>query len=438
MGLRRSLTFSSWGYALILCSILISWGLWLGSMWYLDDWYENRFKYPAKVGSHTATLLMCWAFILATRFRPVERLFGGLDKVYKAHRYIGEAAFFIVFLHPIFLGLVSWSEGGGFWSYLWFSDNWVRNTGIIALLVFTILVILSLYWKIRYHRWKRSHDFFGLLLVLIIAHGVMAQGEIMRYPLLLAWFALWCGIGLAAYVYIRLLYRWLGPQYDYVVERVEDRGDRILELHLKPLGRPLRHLPGQFCYISMDSQAVSREPHPFSISSPPESPLIRLSIKQLGDWTRSLSGSSAGELARIWGPYGHFADHFLTQQGPPPVLIGGGIGITPFLSMIASEACAQHPGPITMIYSTARKDGAVYAPEIAARAEALPQLRFISHISDEQGFMDEAYLKEQIGELRDYRYFLCGPQVMMDALSTILRDAKVPLERIISEDFDIR
>ncbi|TVR10387.1 MAG: hypothetical protein EA401_12245 [Planctomycetota bacterium] len=428
-----------WGYLAVGCTLLVSYALWLGSMWYYQDWYENPWKYMAKVGSHSATLLMCWAFILATRFRPVEVLFGGLDKVYKSHRYIGEIAFFLIFLHPLGLALMHASEGGSFWAYLWFSGDWVRNTGIIALAGFALLVVLSIYVKIRYHRWKRTHDFFGLLLLLIIVHGIMAKGEIVAYPLLGLWFALWCGLGLAAYVYIRLLYRWLGPQYDHVVDEVRQVGDAVVELYLKPQGRAMVHEPGQFVYISLDANAVSREPHPFSISSAPDSPRLRLSIKQLGDWTQSVHAIQAGEQARVWGPYGHFSETIVQGSCRQRLIfLGGGIGITPFLSMLASERMRKAPYACWMIYSVADAQRAVYSEELRTACAQRDDWHCIQHLSDEEGFINADYLQQHLGSLNDCTFYICGPQVMMDSVSNLLLDAGVPIEHIISEDFDIR
>lgn len=271
------------GYAAVAASLAITFALWLGAMGAADEWYDNPWLYPAKVGSHGTLVLMCWAFILATRFRWVERLFGGLDKVYKAHRYIGETAFFLILLHPVFLAVAHADTISEFSAYLWFSGNWVRNTGLVALAVFVLLVVLSIYWKVAYHRWKRSHDFFGALMVLIVVHAVLANGEIMRFPVLRIWHATWVLFALGAYLYIRLLYRWFGPLHDYTVVSVEDVGDAITEITLQPRGRALRPQPAQFIYISFDADAVSKEPHPFSISSAPEAAELRLSIKRLGD-----------------------------------------------------------------------------------------------------------------------------------------------------------
>jgi predicted ferric reductase len=311
---------------------------------------------------------MCWAFFLATRFRPVERLFGGLDKVYKAHRHIGESAFFLIFLHPVFLAVAHADSVAAFFQYLWFSGNWVRNTGLIALAIFILLVVLSIYSKLAYHLWKRSHDFFGALLILIVVHAVLANGEIMRYPVLLVWHGTWVVVALAAYIQIRVFYRWFGPLYDYTVESVADIGDAITEISLKPKGRALHPAPGQFIYVSFDADAVNKEPHPFSISSSPEAAHLRLSIKQLGDWTQDVTQIKPGKSGRVWGPYGHFTKLALAEPHMPLVMIGGGIGITPFLSLVASEVFAGRGGKSTLVYAIANHSSAVYLEELRTRA----------------------------------------------------------------------
>ncbi len=428
------------GYSLIVGTLLVGYALWIGSLWAADAWYENPWTYPAKVGSHGCLMLMCWAFILATRFRPVEWLFGGLDKVYKAHRYVGEAAFFLIFLHPIFLAVALGDEAGGFWRYLWFSDDWVRNTGLIAFFAFVFLVVVSIYVKIAYHRWKRTHDFFGLLLVLVVVHGAISGGEIMAFPLLTVWHGAWVAIGLSAYVYIRVLYRYIGPQYDVVTDEVrEDIGDRVTEIYLEAKGRPMVAQPGQFLYISFDADAVTEEPHPFSISSPPEDPRIRLSIKRLGDWTGDIDNIRKGERARIWGPYGHFSEALLRRGDFPAVLIGGGIGITPFLSIIRSEAFARREAPSTLFYSGPRKDSLVYDKEIAAVAEKIGQLSYVRHVSDEEGFINRAFLEKHLERpLPEYLFLVCGPGPMMDAFRDFLTEAGVSRSQLVMEDFAIR
>jgi predicted ferric reductase len=427
------------GYAAVAATLAITYALWIVAMGAADEWYDNPWNYPAKVGSHGTLILMCWAFILATRFRWVERLFGGLDKVYKAHRHIGEGAFFLIFLHPVFLSMAHADSVSAFFQYLWFSGDWVRNTGLSALMIFILLVVLSIYAKMAYHRWKRSHDFFGALLVLIVLHAVLANGEIMRYPVLWVWHGTWVTLALAAYVYIRVFYRWFGPLYDYTVESVDEVGDAITEILLKPKGRSLRAAPGQFIYVSFDADAVNKEPHPFSISSSPEAAHLRISIKQLGDWTQDVAQIKPGRSGRVWGPYGHFTKLALAQPLMPLVMIGGGIGITPFLSLVGSEAFARRDGKSTLVYAIPDRSSAVYLEELRTREDALPHFTLSAHYSDEAGFVDRAYLKSVLEQpLHHCLFLVCGPPPLRAAMHTLLAVAGVSARQVIMEDFEIR
>ncbi len=426
-------------HVVVFTTAAVSYLLWIAAMWRRDELHDNAWIYLAKLGSHGAITLMCWAFILATRFRPVEWLFGGLDKVYRGHRIVGESAFFLILLHPIFLAFARGAEAGGFFRYLWFSNDWARNTGIVAMAVFIVLVVLSIYWKIAYHRWKRTHDFFGMLLVLIVVHAVIAQGEIMRYPELAVWHGTWVVVALAAYIYIRVIYRFAGPQYDFATHGVQEIGDQITEVRLDPVGRPMDFQAGQFLYISFDSDAVSREPHPFSISSPPGTLPMRLSIKRLGDWTREIDRIRSGEPARVWGPYGHFSEILAKRPEMPAVLIGGGIGITPMLSIAGSDMLARRHGPSMLIYAVPDEASLVYDAELRARADAIPQLDYHSHLSDNEGFIDQAYLEKTLPlPLGEHLFLVCGPAPMMRAMRTLLQTAGVRPTRVIMEDFAIR
>ena len=427
------------GYAVVFGTVVLSIGLWLVEMARAGEMHTNPWIYPAKVGSHGTLILMCWAFILATRFRPIEQLFGGLDKVYKAHRVIGETAFFLIFLHPICLAIARSDSLTGFAGYLWFSDDWARNTGILAFAAFAILVVLSIYWKIAYQRWKRTHDLFGLVLVLVAIHAILGRGEMVKYPLLTVWYASWTAVGLAAYVYIRVLYRFIGPQYNMVTTEVRQRPDETTEVYLKPVGRRMQFEEGQFLYLSYDSDAVTSEPHPFSISSSPEDQNLRLTIKRLGDWTGDVHRIRPGERARVWGPYGQFGKALQEQPDLPVVMIAGGVGITPFLSIIGSEAFAHRKEVGVLIYSVPHQAKQVYADEITSRAAQLPTLRAVIHLSDEAGYIDENYLRETLERpLPDYVWMLCGPDEMTDSIQAQLEAEGVRPEQILIESFDIR
>ena len=195
------------GYAAVIASLIVAFAIWIGYMAADHALYDNWQIYLAKIGSHGSVMLMSWAILLATRLSPFENLFMGLDKLYKAHRRIGVWSFLIIFLHPVFLA-IAWNDSlPDILRFFWFSDNVVRNTGIAALLGFILLVVLTVAVKMAYHNWKRSHDFFGLLLLLVAVHLILAEGEIMQYTWLRIWYFSWIGAALLGYIYIRLLYR---------------------------------------------------------------------------------------------------------------------------------------------------------------------------------------------------------------------------------------
>jgi len=100
--------------------------------------------------------------ILATRLRFLEDLFDGLNKVYENHNIIGQIAFILLLFHPLLLLPRYASNIKETFSFLFFSDLWSHNFGIIALWLMIILIILTLYLKPKYNFWKITHKFFGV------------------------------------------------------------------------------------------------------------------------------------------------------------------------------------------------------------------------------------------------------------------------------------
>ena len=103
----------------IILSVAATWGIWLGSKWYFQDWFEDPFKYPAKAASLSAMVLMCWCTLLSTRLTLFEDVFGGLDKVYQIHKRLGRWSFWIILVHPLCLAADQLPELGAFFSDMW-------------------------------------------------------------------------------------------------------------------------------------------------------------------------------------------------------------------------------------------------------------------------------------------------------------------------------
>jgi len=319
-------------------SVGLTLALWLGSKWAAADWFDDPFKYPAKAAALTAAVLMCWSVVLSARLRLLEDFFGGLDKVYQVHKRLGRRAFWIILLHPLFLGADRLPNLPAFLGDMWYAAAsgdrylWGQNAGAAALLAMGLLVALSLWIKPAYDVWKRTHEWFGLVVLLAAVHVWLVDADVAAYPLLGVWVWGWLAAAAGSFVWIRFLYFRLGPRHVFRVERVERSGD-VLEATLAPVSRPMDYKPSQFVYLVVDKPGISPEPHPYSIASGYNlQGAVKLGIKQAGDHTRTLSALERGDTALLYGPYGRFSDRFLAAERNC-VFIGGGIGITPFLGM---------------------------------------------------------------------------------------------------------
>jgi predicted ferric reductase len=446
------------------------------SKWYYQDWFANPYKYMAKAASLTTAMLMCAAIILSARWRFLETFFGGLDKMYRIHRSIGRWAFFIILLHPVFLALDRFPDIRSFFAYMWFQSPgadrylWGLNVGIGALLVFVVLVTLTLWVKFPYQRWKRTHEFFGLALVVVIAHVFVIQADVAHYPLLGLWLYPWLGLATVSFVYIRFLYRRWGPRCGYRVVSTKRKGE-ILVLRLAPTGKQLDFRPGQFVYMVVHRDGITPEAHPYSIANGYNLEAeIQLGIKQVGDHTRSLDNLGPGDPVSLYGPYGHFSEAFLSAERDC-VFVGAGIGITPFIGMwhvalhsedrYESDAVPEpiremHPeilnrwhSPLVSLFYVSRTPGdASFEVDIrdevaSSRFKGFPELKrrghhFEVYVTSERGRIDADYLEGKVaGGLRDKTIFLCGPSSMIDDLIAQMSKMGVGRDQIVVEDFNL-
>jgi predicted ferric reductase len=187
----------------VTISVFITIVIWLGSKWYFKDWFDDPNKYIAKAASLSATILMCWCILLSTRNYLLENFFGGLDKVYQIHKRIGRLGFFLIILHPVF----------------------------VALLIMFILMAFTLWIKIPYHYWKKMHEWFGLVILLVVLHVIVVNKDVTAYPLLAVWVYGFLAIALVSFIYIRFLYKIWGPRFIYTV--ISSRASLFILLLIK-------------------------------------------------------------------------------------------------------------------------------------------------------------------------------------------------------------
>ena len=159
--------------------------------------------------------------------------------------------------------------------------------------------------------------------------------------------------------------------------------------------------------------------------------------------TRMRAGSSykeaaaklpAGSELQLLAPFGDFT--LQKNEKVPVVFLIGGIGITPVRSMIAQATHDKTSHDITLLYSNRRPATAAFIDELEQLAKANPHFHFVPSYSDTEGFIDVAMLKKHVPDIEAPRYYMCGPDVMVQAMRKLLVDVGVDEDMIKTEEFD--
>jgi predicted ferric reductase len=397
----------------------------------------------ASLAGLSGLLLFGVTVVLSARFRWVESLVGGLDKVYRSHQRLGSLAFVVILVHP---ALLSWERAH--LSVRRAARVWLPGgdagmlAGQAALALMIPALVLTLFAAVRHQTLVALQRLLGLLFMPAAFHAITADGTAAETPILRALTIVIVTLGLASLVKHTLLGRTLDRHRPYEVVSVRHLGTDLAELRLRPTEGAMQFVPGQFAYLRLRDAAVSAEPHPFSIASSAAEDELRFVVKELGDWTGGLESVASGTAAVAEGPYGRFSHRFV--KGRRQLWVAGGIGITPFLSMAASLAVDGCPYDVDLVWCYPRHDTAPeLLDELSSLAAQRPHLRLHARCDLEHPLLSAAALADicatsPAGPLADREVLLCGPTVMRDALRSQLLDAGVRAPRIHEEGFAYR
>ncbi len=375
--------------------------------------------------------LFAFTMILSSRLIFLEKIFVGLDKLYRVHKIAGSVAFILILFHPILLALryVPFSVESAA-NFLLPGNSPANNLGIASLVLMFLLFASMLFAKMRYQTWKSMHKFIGIPFFLAGLHSFIVYSDITNNSLLRYYMLSLSALGLAAYVYRSVLGAFLVKKFDYLVDNVRELSESIVEISMIPLNEGIRHVPGQFIFVGFQNGGVSSEPHPFSISSAPSERVLQISVKSLGDYTSQLKHLRKGALARIEGPYGKFSFNDCANKNQ--IWIAGGIGITPLLSMARS---LENGFNVDLYYCAKNRDDAVFLDELVSIAENKANFRVINYCSDKSGRITAEVVEKLSGTLSGKDIFLCGPPAMMRALKKDFINLGVDKIRIHNEEF---
>ena len=425
------------GNILIILILALNLAIWLISKTYYNDPFASPFKYVAKVASLTSTLMMVMALILTTRLNVLEYLFGGLDKVYKAHHTVARWSFTIILLHPIFLALVDMKSFFNYWIPNFDNQyNVGHAVGLFALLAYFGLLYITLSKKIEYELWKASHSWFGTLFAVIITHILLVNGDIAKYPAFSLWYNSWLILGLGAYVWTTFLSDKIGIKYDYIIDKIQ-KVDVFYELELVPVNKAMMYKPGQFVYTQFIADGLELERHPYSIASNNSDGRIKLGIKELGDYTKQLGVLKQGGKVEVKGPFGALSDKIIMNPTKEVVLIGAGVGVTPMVG-IWDYCLSNTRAKCTMIYISTFLPQASFDNDFQdiISTKGIGNNDYWLYLDEGKNFITTPMINNRLGNLDNKLFIICGPKRMMDGTVKGLQEAGVKNINIVVEDFD--
>lgn len=427
------------GNILIYITLLITLSLWLFAKNSITEIVNDSLISLNQIAALLGTILFSWSMFLATRLDFLERFFGGLDKVYRAHRWVSEIGAILIFTHLIAL-MVGIPQKG--LSYLLPMHNiGPINLGVYSFWIFVFLILITLLIKkikLPYHIWKYTHKFLNMAMILALLHVAMINSDTSSFAPLGVWMNTITGLGVASGLYMTFFYKHVSSKYKYEIIKI-DRYQDIHDVYLKPITKKLIHNIAQYAYVSFLSNKISNEAHPYCISSLPEDNFLRFSIKELGDYTKTLNKLQVGDTAIIYGPYGHLGEKFEKVNGDS-IFIAGGIGVAPFLSMFKKASLNKNNFLTTLFYCTKYKNEASFDSELQKLTQKNKNLKYCNQCSREPKggkHLSIEQIKECMGDIKSTTIYLCGPTKMMLQVKHSLKTIGVSDENIILEDFEM-
>ncbi|MGH4140999.1 ferredoxin reductase family protein [Clostridium sp.] len=391
-------------------------------------------------------------FIITARPKFIEKNFG-MDKMYRFHMVMPIVAFILGLIHK------QLKEN-------YFGESFQTSLGDATLVIFgaiivisTLLMVNKLFFKIKIVDEVRNllkkilkpkhevlvtvHNITVLGVCVLLVHILLSSAVKVNIPLeitLVSYFV----IALSMYFYHKILKRNMAKSKEYTISEIIKECDNIITLKFKPKNHELfKYKPGQFLYVKIYNEEIPKDEHPFTISSSPiVVDYVSVTVKQLGDFTNSLVKAKVGDKAYIDGSFGSFT-HLDLPKDNKLCFIAGGIGITPFLSMLRYLNLKEKDRQVVLIWGVRDSSELICNEELTLIANNMENLIIIPVLSSdrnyngEQGYVDFSRIKRLLKNDFDYDFFICGPPIMLGKVVSDLKASNIDSKKIHFERFSI-
>lgn len=392
-----------------------------------------------------------WQLAPVSRFTPAQKLFN-MDKLYTLHHILSVLSALFVLVHYLLL-LMNFEAGVGV-------NNWALNLlnifsaevplrakmGVLSLLAYLLITLTSVFrsqLKLGYDAWHALHDVFTLVLVGGGLTHVLLVGRYSAAPamntLLWALTAMW----ILAALYIRVFKPLYQLRHPYKITAVKAETEGVYSLSIAPQGFALPEFhPGQVAWLTVRKSPFSLQRNPFSVASSAHNrEEFTFAIKELGDFTRTVKDLKVGETVYLDGPFGHY--DITRPEVTGMVLVAGGIGIAPAMSILRSLRDAHDTRPVRLFYGHNVLEHVEFRKELIQLERELADFRCINVLQHPPadwtgyaGFITTEVLRAELPQnYKELNYFVCGPLPMMSAIRASLEELEVPKTQTHFEEF---
>jgi predicted ferric reductase len=354
------------------------------------------------------------ALIISSRIKLLDRLCGH-DRVMIFHRHLASVAFITAIIHrQIKVVLFPYTSG-----QILLGTIALVLIVVITLVTFLFMVPRRLVWK-YFSRWfkldysflKGVHNVFVVAVILLSFHVFFASAtwELTGRMIFMAGLPI---ISLGFWLNHRIFRPLRNRKRQLVVTENRKLNGSINEVRFS--GNIPNYKAGQFAFFRFIGQGVTREEHPFTLSSAPSEEWGGITIKSLGNFTAKIDSLVPGTAVILDGPYGRFSIDPVSKE--PLVFIAGGIGITPFFSILKSDDLSPDR-PVFLFWAAKGEEDLIYKDEISALAKE-KNITFIPMIRNGQSpsFLSAEFMREHLKEpASSCSFYFCGPSPMFRSL----------------------
>lgn len=394
-----------------------------------------------------AIALMSLAMVLATRPAWLERPLGGMDRVYRLHKWSGilgvslAAAHWLVEMADDVVKALVGREGRlpeqRYSGALEGLRDLAEDMGEWAIYAVLAMLAITLWKRFPYRAWRYLHRGMPILYLTLAFHAaLLAPPEYWTQPvgvllaLLLAGGVFGSMVSLAGRIGRR-------RQAAGTVASVSNSAAGVTEVRCRLDERWKGHRAGQFAFVTFEPAEGA---HPFTIASADRGDgSVTFHIKGLGDYTRTLAQRlRVGQPVTVEGPYGRFD---LSRHDPRSrqIWIAGGIGVTPFLAWL--EFLQRHPEKAPQAdlhYCTRDRETDDLVQRLQTLCATLPSVRLHVHGARQGELLTGENLGTQSGSAKSAEVWFCGPQGLAATLKRGLQRTGRGGLRFHQEAFELR